>query len=451
MSNCRSRLVLLACCCMALLAGCASQPSERPAAIRPAMSTPTSIVVYPTATGTSAALPASPEGDAPSLIPTPTPSPTPIPPPAFDPATMTIGLEPLADGFDAPVFITQAGDGSGRFFVVEQGGLIHILRDGVKSATPFLDVAGLITDAGSEQGLLGLIFDPDFAENGYFFINYTAQDDATVIARYRVDPAAPDQADVASAFEILRVEQPASNHNAGMLAFGPDGYLYVGLGDGGGANDRYENGQNPAALLGKMLRLDVTGDRSVPYLIPPDNPWREANWDGVDVLDEIWAVGLRNPWRYSFDRVTGELWIGDVGQSKFEEINRVSVRFPAAINFGWPIMEGTHCFPDDDTCEEAGLTLPVTDYAHADGNCSVTGGYVYRGAAYPALAGVYFFGDYCSGNIWALWQDGADAWQKHIVVEGAGSISSFGEDEAGELYVIDRGGGAISRIVLDES
>ena len=270
-----------------------------------------------------------------------------------------------------------------------------------------------------------------------------------MVASFTTLDGDPRRADPDSHEAVLRVNQPARNHNAGMLAFGPDGHLYIGLGDGGGAGDEYDNGQNPTSLLGKMLRIDVTTEADAPYLIPADNPWVGRDWQGVDVPDEIWSVGLRNPWRYSFDAATGNLWLPDVGQAEYEEINLVPHASGGAFNFGWPIMEGSHCFPDDATCDPTGLLLPVAEYNHDDGNCSITGGYVYRGEAYPTLDGVYIFGDYCSGDIRTLRADGNGNWLQDIVYEDAGRISSYGEDGLGELYEIDIVGGTISRIVLE--
>lgn len=241
---------------------------------------------------------------------------------------------------------------------------------------------------------------------------------------------------------MLKLQQPAANHNGGMLLFGPDGYLWIGTGDGGAANDRFGNGQNPVTLLGKMLRLDVTTDRSVPYRVPADNPWVDADSNGRDVRNEVWALGLRNPWRYSFDRATGDLWIADVGQNLYEEVNYVPAGSAGGLNFGWPIMEGTHCFPETADCQRVGLEIPVAEYAHGAGDCSVTGGYMYRGSQFPALVGVYLYGDYCSGRIWGLARDG-DGWRNALLLENRLNISSFGEDEAGELYVVDLRGGCI--------
>ena len=239
---------------------------------------------------------------------------------------------------------------------------------------------------------------------------------------------------------MLTVEQPASNHNGGHLIFGPDGYLYIGLGDGGGAGDVYENAQNGQTLLGSMLRLDVD---ELPYRIPPDNPFV----DDPAVLDEIWAIGLRNPWRYSFDRATGDLYIGDVGQNAYEEVNFQPAMSGGGENYGWPIMEGFHCYREPRSCDPSGLVLPVAEYSHTGANCSVTGGYVYRGQAFPTLEGVYFFGDFCSGRMWGLTPTPEGEWQVSELLQVDISIASFGQDEAGELYVADMRGGMIFRLV----
>lgn len=400
----------------------------------------------------------------------------PLAPPAagttvdFDPAAQTIALVPVVEGLQTPVFVTHAGDDSDRLFVVEKAGVIQIVTpvDGIGTlgAEPFLDISERVTTGGNEQGLLGLAFAPDYAESGYFFVNYSDLNGDTVVARYQRTADNPNRADPDSEFVILQIEQPARNHNGGMLAFGPDGYLYIGTGDGGGSGDRYENGQNPDSLLGKMLRIDVTSDPSQPYQIPADNPWVDADWNGTDVRDEIWAVGLRNPWRYSFDRTTGDLWIGDVGQNQYEEISiaprpmadsvdtdegntgdtDTTAAFVGGDNYGWPIMEGTHCYRDDD-CDPTGLVIPVAEYDHS-GHCSVTGGYVYRGSEFPDLAGVYLFGDYCSGMIWATWPT-ADGWQTAELLDSDVMISSFGEDAAGELYLTHMSGGQLLQLTLE--
>lgn len=374
-------------------------------------------------------------------------APTPTVTVEFQPDEVTLALEPVVEDLDSPLFVTHAGDGSGRLFVIEKAGTIRIVTEDALLATPFLDITDRVRSSANEQGLLGLAFAPTYAENGFFFVNYTDDDGNTVVARYQVTADDANQADADSEFVVLQIEQPASNHNGGMIAFGPDGYLYVGMGDGGGSGDRYGNGQNPATLLGKMLRIDVTSDPAKPYTIPADNPWVAKDWNGVDVRDEIWAVGLRNPWRFSFDRTTGDLWIGDVGQNQYEEIHYTPTSNPGGINYGWPILEASACYSNGDDCEKTGLELPVAEYSHS-GHCSVTGGYVYRGEQFPALQGVYLFGDYCSGTIWGSWF--ADGWQSAELLDSDVSLSSFGEDEAGELYVTNLATGVLSRLVVED-
>ena len=390
------------------------------------------------------------------------PTATQVPPKAkvaFDPSRHSLDLELVITELERPLFVTAPGDGTDRLFVLEQPGRIRIVQDGQLLPAPFLEIEAQVEDGGNEQGLLGMAFAPDYAGSGLFFINYTNSDGDTIISRWTVSATDANLADETSEFIVMEIAQPARNHNGGMLLFGPDGYLYIGTGDGGGANDRYENGQNPETLLGKMLRVDVLSPLEEPYTIPPDNPWIEMDWirsDGttVDVRDEIWAVGLRHPWRYSFDRVTGDLWIGDVGQGQYEEVNFSAATARAeqpisALNFGWPIAEGLHCFADPDECSQEGLIQPVAEYEHT-GHCSVTGGYVYRGRAYPALEGVYLFGDYCSGTVWATVPNGNGDWTTSEAAQFDVRISSFGEDAAGELYLTDLGEGALYRIILKE-
>ena len=352
----------------------------------------------------------------------------------FRPGIDALELAPIASGMQRPLFITHAGDGSGRMFFVEQRGIIRVYRNGELLPAPFLDITDRVNDGANEQGLLGLAFAPNYLESGHFFVNYTGVQGATTVARFSVSAADPNHADASSETLVLQIAQPASNHNGGMLAFGPDGYLYIGMGDGGAANDRFGNGQNPQSLLAKMLRIDVTSDPAVPYLIPDDNPWVGRTWNGEEVLDEVWAIGLRNPWRFSFDRATHALWIGDVGQNQFEEINVVSFEDAAGANYGWPIMEGLHCFQNGSACAQEGLTMPVSEYPRAFG-CSVTGGYVYRGQDFPQLEGVYLYADYCSGIIWSISETAEGGWQVDEVLRSGLTISSFGEDEAGELYI----------------
>jgi glucose/arabinose dehydrogenase len=337
----------------------------------------------------------------------------------------------IANGFKNPLYLTHAGDGSGRLFIVEQNGLIRILQNGAVLEKPFLDLTPLVSRDGSERGLLGLAFHPSYADNGQFFVNYTALDGKNTVARYRVSTNNPDQADPTSAQIILSLDDLYPNHNAGQLAFGPDGYLYIGTGDGGSSGDPHGNGQNGRAMLGKMLRLDI--DSGDPYSIPPDNPFIGH----PDFAPEIWAYGLRNPWRYSFDRQTGDLYIADVGQNNWEEINFQPASSRGGENYGWNIYEASH--PVQVGNAPGAIIMPIAEYSHDDG-CSVSGGYVYRGTALPSLQGVYLFGDFCSGTIWATQRDESGAWQTHVLMNSGKLISSFGQDEHGELYLVDYGG-----------
>jgi glucose/arabinose dehydrogenase len=358
----------------------------------------------------------------------------------FDPAGLTVGLETVVGGLDAPLAVTSAGDGSGRIFVTEQGGQIRIVRDGKLVASPFLDISTRIT-SGGERGLLGLAFHPDFPTDPRIFVNYTDTNGDTQVSSFRADPTRPDAADPSSEVKILHIAQPYANHNGGAVVFGPDGFLYISTGDGGSEGDPQGNGQSLTTLLGKILRIDIdrTGG-ATPYAIPPDNPFVGA----ADAPPEIYLYGLRNPWRISFDRATGDLWMGDVGQNAWEEVD-VARAGTSGQNYGWNFMEGTHCYQPPSGCITTGLTLPVAEYSH-DAGCTVIGGYVYRGSAQPALAGGYVFGDYCSGTIWAI-DPGDDALRPPtVVLKGTASLSSFGEDEAGELYATDIGGGKLLRV-----
>jgi uncharacterized repeat protein (TIGR01451 family) len=352
------------------------------------------------------------------------------------PADVQITVDEIvASGFTQPVHITHAGDGSGRLFVVEQPGQIKVIRDGVVKA--FLDISTVVL-SGGERGLLSVAFPPDYASRGHFYVNYTRQPDgATVVARYAVT-ANPDVADPNSEEVVLVVPQPYSNHNGGQITFGPgDGFLYVGMGDGGSGGDPQNNAQNPSALLGKMLRLDVESGDPFTYTIPASNPFTQT----VGYRAEIWALGLRNPWRFSFDRDTHDLYIGDVGQNAWEEIDYQDADVPGGLNYGWRCREGTHTYNTSPPCDDpdwlATLTDPIAEYDHAEGR-SVTGGFVYRGSDYPALVGFYFFADYVEGKIWSMNTRTASA--PVLTLDTALAISSFGEDEAGELYVVDRGG-----------
>jgi glucose/arabinose dehydrogenase len=338
----------------------------------------------------------------------------------------------VSDGFDRPIYMTHAGDGTGRLFGVEQTGMIWAVEDGLQSDQPFLDLSRQIPPAVlrggySEQGLLGLAFHPDFEQNGIFFVHYTDMAGDTVVARYSVSADNPNVADVASAETILTIDQPFENHNGGQLSFGSDGYLYLGFGDGGSQGDPDQNAQNPAALLGKILRIDINGD--TPYAIPADNPYASDS----TFAPEVWLMGFRNPWRFSFDRATDDLYIADVGESQWEEVNFFANGDTPGANFGWEQYEATHPRYDD---ASADYIMPFTEYTHEFG-CSVTGGYVYRGVALQELEGYYIFGDYCVGNIWASYRDEAGEWQTTLWMQTARQISSFGEDEVGELYLVD--------------
>ncbi len=377
------------------------------------------MVLLPTACALSAGEPSQPVDPCSVRFPTTVPQ---------------IELQKFIDGLTRPVYLAHAGDGSGRLFVVEQAGVIRIVRDGKISATPFLDIRDRV-ESGGEKGLLSVAFHPNYKENGRFFVNYTGRKDGalkTIIAEYKVSPSNPDVADRVEKI-ILEIEQPFANHNGGLNKFGPDGFLYIGMGDGGAAGDPFNFAQNLESLLGKFLRIDIEKE---PYAIPQDNPFvGRANTQG-----EIWAYGLRNPWRFSFDRCTGRLFAGDVGQNRIEEIDLIE----KGKNYGWRIMEGSQCFEPSTGCNTQGLELPIAEYDHSLG-CSVTGGYVYRGTQYPALIGHYLFGDYCSGRIWSLTEDPQGRWTMRQLIDSPFSISSFGEDEQGELYVIHYGG-AVHRV-----
>lgn len=354
--------------------------------------------------------------------------------------TFTPRLEVVATGFNQPLFLTHAGDDSGRMFVVEKGGRIYILRGGQRVGRPFLDISDLVRSNGYEQGLLGLAFHPEYRNNGYFFVNYTDRSGHTVVARYQVSASDPNIADPSSATVIMRIEQPFANHNGGMIAFGPDKYLYIGTGDGGSANDPLRAGQDTRTRLGKILRIDV--DHGTPYGIPLDNPFA----DGRDGLPEIWTYGWRNPWRFSFDLLTGDMYVGDVGQNAWEEISFERAGSPGGLNYGWNIMEASHCFQPPANCNREGLVMPIAEYGRSQG-ISVTGGYVYRGTAFPRMQGTYFFADFGSTRLWALQEVAPDQWGMAELLSTGFAVSSFGEDEAGELYLTDFGQGRILRLV----
>lgn len=366
----------------------------------------------------------------------------------------SITLNEIASGYNSPVHLTHAGDGTDRIFIVEQAGQIEILGVGT-----FLDITGRVRDDGNEEGLLSVAFPPDFENSGVFYVYFTddraGNQGNNVLARFRVFESDPNSADPNSEQILITFEHPVhSNHNGGQLFFGPDDYLYISTGDGGGGGDPDENAQDLTSPLGKILRIDVgAAPGAVPtpgpytlylpfvargegplYLIPPDNPFV----GDPDALDEIWAYGLRNPWRFSFDRSTGDLWIGDVGQQDYEEINFQPASSPGGENYGWDCLEGTQNYEFDSSCTGISFTDPVEEYSHTLG-CSVTGGFVYRGGLYSGIQGIYIYADYCSGQIWGLQLDGEN-WVSQPLVNGGFGLTSFGEDESGELYLVRRDG-----------
>lgn len=340
-----------------------------------------------------------------------------------------LSILPFSPSLKSPVFLTHAGDLSGRLFVVEQPGTVRILEKGMLRKVPFLDIKDRVLFRG-EQGLLGLAFHPGYRLNGRFFVNYTRKDDgATVIAEYhrsgQVDRAGREEQ------VLLLIPQPYPNHNGGMITFGPDGYLYIGMGDGGSSGDPQNRAQSKDELLGKLLRIDVNS--RVPYGVPSDNHFVRG-----EERPEVFAKGLRNPWRFSFDRETGDLWLADVGQDRWEEINVVK----KGGNYGWRVMEGFHCYDIHETCRKDRYILPLLEYDHQGGRCSITGGYVYRGRTIPELAGAYLYGDFCSGEIFAVHtaKGGRVVGEPWLLVRAKIHISSFGEDDMGEIYVLDHEG-----------
>jgi glucose/arabinose dehydrogenase len=442
------RLSTLAITALLVLAACGQQAQPTPAS--PMMTPPPTQPTGPTqppGTEPSPAEPTQPPGTEPSPAePTQPPATEPTDgPPASPPTEPTdpppVAFERLADGLGNLTFLTHAGDGSGRLFVVEQRGVVRILAsDGQLADEPFLDIADRVS-AGGERGLLGLAFHPDFRDNGRFFVNYSDTNGDNVIAQFQ----ASEDRSPELVRDVLRIEQPFGNHNGGMLAFGPDGYLYISSGDGGGAGDPLQAGQDRSTLLGKLLRIDVDAE---PYAIPPNNPFA----DGADgARPEIWAYGLRNPWRLSFDRESGALFIADVGQDRWEEVN-VEPAGEGGRNYGWNVMEGPECFRQSD-CDTSGLAMPVAWYPTGN-DCAITGGYVYRGAEIANLTGFYLFSDFCSGTVWAL--DAGEALRASelpVPVYELGSsginVTAFGEDEAGELYLVGAGG-EILRVVAGD-
>jgi glucose/arabinose dehydrogenase len=354
-------------------------------------------------------------------------------------APFVVRLEEMPwTGLNQPVFLASPPGDATRVFVLERPGRIRVVQNGTVLATPFLDIAARVSTQG-ERGMLSFAFHPQYAQNGWIFVHFNNLAGDIVVERFTASTANPNVANAQVAAEVIRIPHPTfDNHNGGVAAFGPDGLLYLSTGDGGGGGDPGQNAQNPNRLLGKMLRLDVG---TLPYTIPPSNP----------LATEVWGIGLRNPWRWSFDAATSRLYVADVGQNKYEEVDVVMRDAPApgvAVNFGWPLTEGSKCYPNDQaTCSTAGQTLPVLEFDHSTGACAITGGYVYRGAALPELTGRYFYSDYCAGFVrsFRYWNGQAVEKVEWIAPNAVGRVLSFGEDAARELYAIT-GSGKVYRI-----
>lgn len=357
---------------------------------------------------------------------------------------ISIALIPEFSGFSNPVHITNAADGSDRLFVVEQQGIIKVIENGQVLSAPFLDISDRVS-FGGERGLLSLAFPADYENKDYFYVNYTDLGGNTVVARYSLGSndnlADPDTEEI-----ILQVRQPFTNHNGGQIAFGADGFLYIGMGDGGGAGDPFGLAQNPRTLLGKILRIDVESGIA-PYTIPDSNPFLAENDPSERYRDEIWAVGVRNPWRFSFDRLTGDLFMGDVGQNAVEEINFQSASSLGGENYGWSIYEGSQRYSYALRWNRENLVFPVAEYEHPSESASVTGGFVYRGSD-STLNGTYFYGDFIDGRLWGLTRNG-EVWENTLLLDTNYGISTFGEDETGNLYLADYNSGTIFAIAAD--
>ncbi len=417
------------------IAGCRPGPVATPTAAQPAGTTPTVAAATPAPSPTPAQAPKSTPGAKASLeVPTLSPQPTTPQGAEALPSPETATWTPVIQGLNQPTALVPIPGWPGYLLVLERGGMGWVW-DG-QERRPFFDLRDRVTSRGAEQGLLGAAFHPDFPQTPWVFVNYTDRQGDTAVVRYPVNPDTL-QADAGQELRLLRVEQPYGNHNGGHLIFGPDGYLYIGLGDGGAAGDPHDYAQNPQVLLGKMLRIDVNQE---PYGIPPDNPFVQGGG-----LPEIWATGLRNPWRYDFDPATGDLYIADVGQDAWEEVNVLLAPLPAGVNFGWPFYEGSHPYKGN---PPAGVefVFPVTEYGHDQG-CSITGGVVYRGENLGAAwQGVYLYGDFCSGRIWGLLRKPDGTWTNDLLYKTAFNISTFGRDAQGEVYLADYGRGVVYRL-----
>lgn len=355
---------------------------------------------------------------------------------------MAVSLNSVVQVPGRPLAVANAGDGSGRLFIADQNGVIWIVRGGAVVADPFLDIAARVGCCG-EQGLLGIAFHPDFPTDPRVFVDYTNNDGSTVVSSFVVPADRPDQADPDSETIILTIAQPYANHNGGAIAFSKTGLLHISTGDGGSGGDPHNHGQRLDTLLGKILRIDIDGtEGDLQYMIPAGNPF--VGQGGA--RGEIWLTGLRNPWRISFDRSNDDLWIGDVGQGDWEEIDVNRKNAGGGANYGWNRMEGNHCFPIGSTCNKTGLTLPAAEYSHADG-CTVIGGTVYRGTASPLLKGGYVFGDFCSGKLWAIVASQGGIQTPVLVGETASGLAGFGEAENGEVYAVNVQNGRLYRVV----
>jgi glucose/arabinose dehydrogenase len=345
-------------------------------------------------------------------------------------------LAPVVKGLKEPTWVTGPPDGSGRLFVLEREGRVRIADStGTLKPTPFLDVSEN-TSLGSEEGLLGLAFDPAFTDNGYLYVDYTTKDASVLVVRYTVAPGAPDKVDPSTASTIMALPKRSRYHNGGTLAFGPDGYLYISVGD----DEASEEAQLLTSVYGKILRIDV--ESAQPYAIPPSNPF--VNLPGA--RGEIWSYGFRNPWRFSFDRATGDMWIADVGDAKWEEVDMQPATSQGGENYGWPYLEGNECVDSNTHCLDPQLVAPLVTYGH-NMTCAVMGGYVYRGPTVPALSGSYLFGDLCTGGVFTIVGNAQEGWKRVELGFNPIKIDSFGEDQAGDVYVVDMQGGVIYRIV----
>ena len=415
--------------------GCSSETEETPSPYSTTAGVATVESETPSPTGVATVESETPLPTRVSTEASDTPAPTSGPLPSVRAEVVFPGVS-----FDRMVFLTHPDGIPDRLYLVLQPGRIMVF-DNVPDPSPpetFLDIRNRVSDRGNEEGLLGLAFDPNYKTNGYFYVYYSAASPRrSVIAQYHAPPGT-DNVDPSTEKIIMEIGQPFSNHNGGQVTFGPDGYLYVGLGDGGSGGDPRGHGQNLRTLLGTILRIDVsTLDETDSYAVPPDNPF--VGLQGA--RPEIWAYGLRNPWRFSFDRETGDLWTGDVGQNKLEEIDIIR----SGLNYGWNIMEGTSCFRNAG-CDREGLEPPVAEYGR-DGGCSITGGYVYRGERIPSLVGAYLYGDFCTGNIWALRHDGSQVVDQALIADTDLQISSFAEGPDGEVYILSFTG-EIARLAL---